>query len=79
MNLHPELQPIEASPLARHRTHQVRVGKVRIGGEAPVELGPMAKRGPQPQRGAPKAQPAGEGKKRPTRRPSRRPKREQAA
>jgi ATP-dependent RNA helicase RhlE len=50
-----------------------------IGGEAPVELGPMAKRGPQPQRGAPKAQPAGEGKKRPTRRPSRRPKREQAA
>ena len=41
MNLHPELQPIEASPLARHRTHQVRVGKVRIGGEAPVVVQSM--------------------------------------
>ncbi len=50
-----------------------------IGGEAPIELGPMAKRGPQPQRGGPKAQPAGEGKKRPPRRPSRKPRREQAA
>ena len=41
MNLHPELQPIEARPLARHRTHQVRVGKVRIGGEAPVVVQSM--------------------------------------
>ena len=41
MNLHPELQPIEASPLARHCTHQVRVGKVRIGGEAPVVVQSM--------------------------------------
>jgi len=41
MNPHPELQPIEASPLARHRTHQVRVGKVRIGGEAPVVVQSM--------------------------------------
>ena len=41
MNLHQELQPIEARPLARHRTHQVRVGKVRIGGEAPVVVQSM--------------------------------------
>ena len=41
MNPHQELQPIEASPLARHRTHQVRVGKVRIGGEAPVVVQSM--------------------------------------
>ena len=41
MNLRHELQPIEARPLARHRTHQVRVGKVRIGGEAPVVVQSM--------------------------------------
>ena len=41
MNLHQELQPIDARPLARHRTHQVRVGKVRIGGEAPVVVQSM--------------------------------------
>ena len=41
MNPRHELQPIEARPLARHRTHQVRVGKVRIGGEAPVVVQSM--------------------------------------
>ena len=41
MNLHQELQPIDARPLARHRTHHVRVGKVRIGGEAPVVVQSM--------------------------------------
>ncbi len=41
MNPRHELQPIEASPLARHRTRQVRVGKVRIGGEAPVVVQSM--------------------------------------
>ncbi|MBL8466139.1 MAG: flavodoxin-dependent (E)-4-hydroxy-3-methylbut-2-enyl-diphosphate synthase [Thauera sp.] len=41
MNSQHELQPIDASPLARHRTHQVRVGKVRIGGEAPVVVQSM--------------------------------------
>ena len=33
--------PIEARPLARHRTRQVLVGKVRIGGEAPVVVQSM--------------------------------------
>ncbi|TXH83219.1 flavodoxin-dependent (E)-4-hydroxy-3-methylbut-2-enyl-diphosphate synthase [Thauera aminoaromatica] len=33
--------PIEARPLARHRTHQVCVGKVRIGGDAPVVVQSM--------------------------------------
>ncbi len=32
---------IDACPLARHRTRQVRVGKVRIGGEAPVVVQSM--------------------------------------
>ena len=41
MNPRHELQPIEARPLARHRTPQVRVGKVRIGGEAPVVVQSM--------------------------------------
>ncbi len=41
MNPRHELQPIEARPLARHRTHQVRVGKVRIGGDAPVVVQSM--------------------------------------
>ncbi|HRO35075.1 flavodoxin-dependent (E)-4-hydroxy-3-methylbut-2-enyl-diphosphate synthase [Thauera sp.] len=41
MNSQHELQPIDASPLVRHRTHQVRVGKVRIGGEAPVVVQSM--------------------------------------
>lgn len=41
MNPRHELQPIEARPLARHRTHQVCVGKVRIGGEAPVVVQSM--------------------------------------
>jgi ATP-dependent RNA helicase RhlE len=46
-----------------------------VGGEAPIQLGPIAKRGPQ--RKAPG--PQFEGKKRPARRPSRRPRRDQAA
>lgn len=33
--------PIEARPLLRHRTRQVLVGKVRIGGEAPVVVQSM--------------------------------------
>ena len=33
--------PIEARPLPRHRTRQVLVGKVRIGGEAPVVVQSM--------------------------------------
>ncbi len=41
MNPRHELQPIEARPLARHRTHQVCVGKVRIGGDAPVVVQSM--------------------------------------
>ena len=41
MNLHQELPSIQARPLARHRTRQVRVGKVRIGGEAPVVVQSM--------------------------------------
>ena len=62
-----------------------------IGGEPPVELGPIAKRGPRPgQRPANSGQKPGgpkqhgnphgaEAKKRPAHRPSRRPRREQAA
>ncbi len=50
-----------------------------VGGEPPVQLGPIAKRGPQQQQQR-KQFPAGpDGKTRPPRRPSRRPKREQAA
>ncbi len=41
MTLQHDSAPIEASPLARHRTHQVLVGKVRIGGEAPVVVQSM--------------------------------------
>jgi len=41
MTLQHEPAPIEARPLARHRTHEVRVGKVRIGGEAPVVVQSM--------------------------------------
>ena len=33
--------PIDARPLARHRTRQVLVGKVKIGGEAPVVVQSM--------------------------------------
>lgn len=33
--------PIAACPLARHRTREVRVGKVRIGGDAPVVVQSM--------------------------------------
>ena len=41
MTLQHDSCPIEASPLARHRTRQVLVGKVRIGGEAPVVVQSM--------------------------------------
>ncbi|MHB1372585.1 MAG: flavodoxin-dependent (E)-4-hydroxy-3-methylbut-2-enyl-diphosphate synthase [Thauera sp.] len=41
MTLQHDSNPIEARPLARHRTHQVFVGKVRIGGEAPVVVQSM--------------------------------------
>ena len=41
MTLQHDSCPIEASPLARHRTRQVLVGKVKIGGEAPVVVQSM--------------------------------------
>ena len=41
MTLQHDSSPIDASPLARHRTRQVLVGKVKIGGEAPVVVQSM--------------------------------------
>jgi (E)-4-hydroxy-3-methylbut-2-enyl-diphosphate synthase len=41
MTQHHDSSPIDARPLARHRTRQVLVGKVRIGGEAPVVVQSM--------------------------------------
>ena len=41
MTLQHDSCPIEASPLARHRTRQVLIGKVKIGGEAPVVVQSM--------------------------------------
>ena len=41
MTLRQDSPPIDACPLARHRTREVRVGKVRIGGDAPVVVQSM--------------------------------------
>ncbi len=41
MNLQQDSRPIDASPLARRRTRQVLVGKVKIGGEAAVVVQSM--------------------------------------
>ncbi|WEN41261.1 4-hydroxy-3-methylbut-2-en-1-yl diphosphate synthase (flavodoxin) [Thauera sp. GDN1] len=41
MTLRQDSSPIDACPLARHRTREVRVGKVRIGGDAPVVVQSM--------------------------------------
>ena len=41
MNQDKDHHPIEACPLSRHRTRQVRVGKVRVGGDAPVVVQSM--------------------------------------
>ncbi|MDX9886092.1 flavodoxin-dependent (E)-4-hydroxy-3-methylbut-2-enyl-diphosphate synthase [Thauera sp.] len=41
MTLQHDASPIDAFPLARHRTRQVLVGKVKIGGEAPVVVQSM--------------------------------------
>jgi (E)-4-hydroxy-3-methylbut-2-enyl-diphosphate synthase len=41
MNLQQDSRPIDACPLARHRTREVFVGKVRIGGDAPVVVQSM--------------------------------------
>ncbi|MDI3515150.1 MAG: (E)-4-hydroxy-3-methylbut-2-enyl-diphosphate synthase [Rhodocyclaceae bacterium] len=41
MTLRQDSLPLDACPLARHRTREVRVGKVRIGGDAPVVVQSM--------------------------------------
>ena len=41
MNPQQDLEPIVAGALGRHRTHAVRVGKVSIGGDAPVVVQSM--------------------------------------
>ncbi|HRP23069.1 MAG TPA: flavodoxin-dependent (E)-4-hydroxy-3-methylbut-2-enyl-diphosphate synthase [Thauera sp.] len=41
MNQEKNQSPIEACPLSRHRTRQVHVGKVRVGGDAPVVVQSM--------------------------------------